>query len=642
MATRRSLKSVLKATFNPDQWQGPVYTGSGIAPWNPVDLSTYLKIYRNSDAVRTVVSFRANAAANVPIKVYGKSKLGDQEIVEALDDHALAVFYDDPNPEDTEFTFFRDLNTDMDIFEMSYWKKLRANSKLVLVRMFPDAVRYTGNNPFFPDGFEELQRDGSWKPYTRDEVFWMRGYMNGISPLETLKNEIVADDAERQNRANQSAQGWRNAGVITRPKTAGKWSDKGRERFIQQMNARYSGSGNMVGKPLLLEEDMQWHNDATSGQETAYVDSRVLTIKKVCWAFHMAPEILGIEGAPYASQLEYKRQLFQIVLSPRLKDIELQMDKQIKPEFTLDRSIYSEFNIDAMLRGDPAAQVDMGRISVGGPWLTPNEWREWVLNKKPIDGGDQLFAPGSTGAQGNSVPSQQMPRDVAGPARTPRPSDAPDGAQQAALSVDIGRLVTKAVEDALSNLDIVQKADPSEPAQASEEDSLLTQFTGSWEELIRRIKSGGVEKKDVAGIYQIQALKASSKFGSELLNYRNSSYDEARTVNYWTKTANKLSDGLLKNLSSDNPVRADVLAQTIITQAKAWGELEALRQKNLTGIKVWKTVIPHSRHDSLNGEKRALDEKFSNGLMYPSQPITGHADDVWGCRCVIEFEGVKG
>jgi SPP1 gp7 family putative phage head morphogenesis protein len=78
--------------------------------------------------------------------------------------------------------------------------------------------------------------------------------------------------------------------------------------------------------------------------------------------------------------------------------------------------------------------------------------------------------------------------------------------------------------------------------------------------------------------------------------------------------------------------RSELIARTEATNANNQGTLEGFRQSDVTNAKEWinagdDRVRPeHDNGTGVGGEIVKLDEKFSNGLMFPSEP---------NCRCVI-------
>lgn len=419
-------REVAKAFVNPDDWSGPgtttqymPNTGMWYGSWLTTDFGAHLSIYRNSLAVRSVVGFRAENLASIPIKVYHRL---DKDTREALDDHGLALTLDDPNPEATQHTFLRDISIDLDLFDCSFWKKVRVGEKLFLIRMYPDAVEPLGGNILAPDTFREHQGPGEYKDHKRDDILWLHGWggHKGISPMESLKRELETEEDEVNYRRKQSRLGWRAAGVIQRPKTAGKWTSKARQNFLDQINSRYSGDGEMAGRPLLLEEDMTWTSDspgASAGSE--YVGARTFTQKQVCLAFNMSPQLMGIDGAPYASIVEYKNQLYQIVLGPRLHFLQQEFNKQLLSEWEKPEQgkLYTEFVLEAQLMADPATQASIAQTSVGAPWMPVSEWRA-KINLSPLTEEQKKELAAQSGADA-------LDTSLADPASTesPRPSD---------------------------------------------------------------------------------------------------------------------------------------------------------------------------------------------------------------------------
>ena len=92
-------------------------------------------------------------------------------------------------------------------------------------------------------------------------------------------------------------------------------------------------------------------------------------------------------------------------------------------------------------------------------------------------------------------------------------------------------------------------------------------------------------------------------------------------------------------------LRGETIARTETMQALNTGTQDALRQiKEQEGLRdsqirrVWRTASDERVRDShadMNGESVGLEERFSNGLMYPADP-GGPAEEVINCRCVYE------
>lgn len=81
-------------------------------------------------------------------------------------------------------------------------------------------------------------------------------------------------------------------------------------------------------------------------------------------------------------------------------------------------------------------------------------------------------------------------------------------------------------------------------------------------------------------------------------------------------------------------------ARTAVTSAQNGGRMDAYRRAERMGIKVDKQWV--ATHDSrtrkshldMDGEQVALNEEFSNGLMFPADPY-GEPSEVYNCRCTM-------
>lgn len=119
--------------------------------------------------------------------------------------------------------------------------------------------------------------------------------------------------------------------------------------------------------------------------------------------------------------------------------------------------------------------------------------------------------------------------------------------------------------------------------------------------------------------------------------------------------ANSISQGIIqgesideisKRIARDTCISAGksstLYARTAVTGAQNAGRMERLHEAKDMGINVkkrWMATLDNRTRDShaeLDGETIDVDEKFSNGLMYPGDP-SGDPKEVYNCRCTMVY-----
>lgn len=127
------------------------------------------------------------------------------------------------------------------------------------------------------------------------------------------------------------------------------------------------------------------------------------------------------------------------------------------------------------------------------------------------------------------------------------------------------------------------------------------------------------------------ALKARAKqFGLEVNQTTRERINEAISAGLEAGEGMIQISDRISSVYQDFPLwRSDLIARTESTAANNEGMLEAYRQSEVATHKEWiatKDDRTRPEHMALDGEIVKIDELFSNGLKYPSEP---------NCRCVI-------
>lgn len=108
------------------------------------------------------------------------------------------------------------------------------------------------------------------------------------------------------------------------------------------------------------------------------------------------------------------------------------------------------------------------------------------------------------------------------------------------------------------------------------------------------------------------------------------------------ESIDKLAKRIANDTASSNMKSMVRYARTAMTGAQNSGRIEMLTRAKGMGIKVKKkwmaTLDSRTRdsHQAMDGEVVDVEEKFSNGLMYPGD-MGGKPGEVWNCRCTMVY-----
>ena len=158
-------------------------------------------------------------------------------------------------------------------------------------------------------------------------------------------------------------------------------------------------------------------------------------------------------------------------------------------------------------------------------------------------------------------------------------------------------------------------------------------LSGTWEiyneESVKRLQE---EDPDILPTYTVDE--------SQDLAYNKKQVNSAITsAIIQGKSIDGIADDLQNRISTLNNNSAVKTARTAITSAQNGGKLSSLYELRNMGVEVQKewvaTLDSRTRpsHAAIDGQRRELEEAFSNGLQYPG--ASGSAAERYNCRCTM-------
>lgn len=380
---------IVLADTSPSFSRTTAWTPSGLALTER--FASYAAIYRAQLWVYVVARKLALGTARLPFKVYERDGADDR--TEARDT-PFAQLMRRPNPKHDPFFFWLWTASTAEVYGEAMWAKIRdgRGSPVELWPLHPVNVRvdenggdvvylFTGNSGTEPQFLIPARDVVHFKAYNPDTT------LRGMSPLEPLRQTLVNEDAARRATSSFWQRGARPAVALSHP---GTLSDSAAKRLKLRWDEVAAGA-DRTGATVVLEEGMKPEILSLNQEEAQYINTRKLNREEVCASYDVPPPVVHIlDHATYSNITEQMRSMYRDTMAPRLGLYESAIDTQLRPDFAADDSLYGEFLLDEVLRGDfeVRAQAKVSLISTAQ--LTPNEGRK-MDNLPAIEGGDRLY-----------------------------------------------------------------------------------------------------------------------------------------------------------------------------------------------------------------------------------------------------------
>ncbi|WP_349862659.1 phage portal protein [Leifsonia sp. WHRI 6310E] len=610
------------------------------ATYGPVDPLT---IWRTQPSVRKVVGFIARNSASVPWHAYVRESDTDRRRdASSPAERKLAR----PKRFQSGFRLWRDTFIDSCLYDLWCVAYIGNDLQRVSPRLLDIKKDFFGNiveiGIKVPDGTVlpitdlPLAIGTGWSP--TDGV--------GVSPLLTLQ-EILGE--QRNAVAWRNAQ-WRNApklsGVLKRPKEAGDWDDRKRDRFVESWRAwRDTDAG---GTPV-LEDGMEYETfDDVKPADAKDIEGRQLTDAEVASAFHIAPELVGARQGTFSNIAAFRQMLFGPALGPHLEEFQQAVNIGLVPALDTRDNVYVELDREAAMNGSFAEQAQILSTSIGGPWLTRNEGRA-KQNLPAVEGGDELItplnviegglaSPRDTGEQNADLTSEKSVHlfEVRDPVAVKRQARLQLELRKAAGDDERARLVSaiaRVYKQQVSQIDAGSTIDADafhEQWDAIMADAIHSHLFGASVDQAQTVLA---HLNAPSGVWSADAMRAYvQKMADTAARGLNTGVVDAASAQDWSEEDAKGS--LLGTLAG---AVAIAWAASILTDARGFGGHDAASAAGAK-TKSWevRSTNPRPSHAELSGETVPADGTFSNGLRWPGDKA-GSVDEVAGCTCGVTY-----
>ena len=405
-----------------------------------------------------------------------------------------------------------------------------------------------------------------------------------------------------------------------------------------------------LGRPLFMGGDIENVSTALSPQELAFLDTKISNYRDLAIVTGVPKELLAdTSGATYANADASIRIFLREVVKPNMASLCTILDwRLISEDLTL------EF-VDPTPEDKEETRKDL-ETAKNVQALTTNEMREKLgFEKNKEKEADAILVPFSLRPLGDMAPPEPT-----APAATPTPEEKRKADEQAHPLRDkkTRALWGKAVDRDRQRYDARMLAETRRYFKGQEQRVLET-LKSKRKMAVEEVFNEGVElslakTSLVALLRQIfieqgqntadtfgfptfsltQAVEESLRERAELFTTSIISTQKEKLVRTFAESAAENEPraklvARVQDLYTDvSQEWAAVIARTEVHAAVSNANLQAYFQGGLR-IKIWTAVMDErtrDEHAAMDGQERAIDAPFSNGLQYPSEP---------NCRCTV-------
>ena len=617
------------------------------------------QLYRTQPNLRAVVSFLADNAAQIPIKVYERASDTDRPRV--LDSPA-ALLLAKPNPDMTAYEFKRWMYSDLLLYErfLTLIVPSKATDSGWELRPIPAGwiQSYKGKSPFAPEAIVIGTGQGTGQievPANRFILFHgydptdpMRQYSRISALKETLHEQIESNGFRRQ----MWHRGGRFNAYLTRPKDVAQWSEPAFQRFKETWKASWAGDDAAEGGGMpILEDGMEIKTVQFNSKDAQWAESVKLSREDCAAVYHVNPGMIWPgSGQTYASARDNARALYNDCLAPTLMQATDRLNMVLLPRVGEPGNHYIAYDITIKTEGTYEEKIATLSSAVGAPFLSRNEARA-RLDLPAIEGGDDLITPLNVLTGGLASPRDTDPT-------IERYNSAP---QHILKKSETRKSRGKPTEEEGEQIASVYRS-----FFKRQRDSVLPKLTA------KTAKWWNEERwnKELAEDLYEKAFGLSVSTARETVKklWDNGEYDPDRTEEFIRSMCRRRAEmvnqttykellealeaeedddglkatpeGVFENAEEN---RADSAGFAFAGALIGWSAMEACRQNERPGQNVFKTWVttsgnPRASHAAMNGETVQYDEPFSNGAMWPGDIDNLDVEDVANCKCVLVIE----
>ena len=353
-----------------------------------------------SPTVHAIVTAVSRRIAASPVHVMRRTEAGNRERKERLPNHPVARLLRRPNMWQSRSSFWLDVvSAYMRYGRFTAYKSRPATGPVAnLIPLLGDAVNIEQLENFELQ-FKHNAADGTWRTYSQDQVFYVRGpardYVTGDSPIMLVRESIAMEiAAERFGSAFFGNGAMPSIIFKLMDGFKGFRTDEDQAAFLEQFKANYGGKKRFKG--MLLPKGMDLSEIKVENEKAQFLETRRYQRTVIAGAFGVPPHLVGdLERATFNNVEQQDKDFVINVVMPVAKAFEDAMEMSLLTDEDRRNGVIIRFNLDAVQRADFKSRQE--GLAIQRQWgvISPNDWRERE-NMNPLaedDGGEEYIRP---------------------------------------------------------------------------------------------------------------------------------------------------------------------------------------------------------------------------------------------------------
>lgn len=364
-------------------WYGP---GFDFRPWQG---RTFWGIDNSqlatNETIFSAITRISNSLAVLPVKLYKSYDVVFNDVSDLVSNM--------PNSTMTSFDFVRNMETVRNEKGNAY-AIIERNLRLQPINLWmvnPDVV-----TPVYDDVNRELWYqiigvNGTYYVHHADMIHTKHivGSANplvGINPIKVLMNTNDFDKAIREFSLSEM-EGSKMSFLL---KYNANVDDNKRKRVVDNFRTFYQENGGI----LFQEPGVEIQDFKKDFISADLLVTEKITRSRVANVFNMPSIMLNDnEGASYGSNEQLMRMFVTMTLLPIVRQYEQQFNQKLLTKADRTDGYYFKFNVNALLRGDTAVQMEAYMKGIRSAVYRPNEVRQ-MEDLPPVPEGDKLYISG--------------------------------------------------------------------------------------------------------------------------------------------------------------------------------------------------------------------------------------------------------